>query len=647
VFHCAAIVDDDRLDQQTGERLASVLAAKVDGALALDRLTRERRSRLDHFVLFASIVGILPSGRQSGYAAANAVLDQIAQARRRDGLPGLSLDWGPWAAGIGRAMGARAAETWAGFGVTPILPALGLRALASLLAVPEAQRLVADMVWEREETPQSAGKAPAPANTEPPSIERLQTILARLLGVRDSETLDPDAPLMSFGLDSLIAVEFARTLSREYGRPVPPDFAYSHPTLADAVTALSTRRAKTIQPAAISVLAPRWTNLIPAPGPQARWSVAGGSALAGALRSTLTDGDDNLVDLSALDGDPRDSLLTGFIKRLRSRQGRASRIVFVMPPDGPLSGAIDGFASGIAAEQPAWRIRTVRLDSDLDNAVTVLVRELANDDGEARVRLGRHGRQGLRLVPTTGGAPWRPDAEATYLVTGASGGIGQLVASHLATLGARHLALASRRPVRPTLLDKRIVTTLHPTDFSQAADVKRLIADLRADGRRLAGIFHVAGVTSNGGLFDSDWSRLGASFPAKADAAALLDELSRDFNLDDFVLFSSATAWFGLARTSGYAAANGFLEGLIEKRRAEGLPGQSIAWCAWQGVGMAADPLMWQDGRVPSLSPHDALRAFDAALASREPITAVVEQGWQAGSTSRLLEQSNLALAGE
>ena len=647
VFHCAAIVDDDRLEQQTGARLSAVLAAKTDGALVLDRLTRERRSRLDHFVLFASIVGVMPSARQSGYAAANAALDQIAQARRRDGLPGLSLDWGPWAAGIGRSMGVRAAETWAGFGVTPILPALGLRALPSLFAAPEAQRLVADMRWEREQTSGPVEKAPAPANAEPPSIERLQAILARLLGVRDPETLDPDAPLMSFGLDSLIAVEFARTLSRDFGRPVPPDFAYSHPTLADAVAALSTHRAKTAKPAAISILAPRWTNLIPAPGPQARWSVVGRSAIADALRGALTEGDDNLVDLSALDGGPRDTLFAGFMERLRSRQGRASRVVFVIPPDGPLSGAIDGFASGIAAEQPAWRVRTVRLDPNLDDAVAALTREIASDDGESRVRLGRHGRQGLRLVPATGGTLWRPAADATYLVTGASGGVGQLVATHLAALGARHLALASRRPVRPALLDRNVDATLHPTDFSHANDIKRLMADLRSNGRRLAGIFHVAGVTSNGGLFDSDWSRLGASFAAKADAAALLDELSRDFNLDEFVLFSSATAWFGLARTSGYAAANGFLEGLIEKRRAEGLPGQSIAWCAWQGIGMAADPLMWQDGRVPSLSPRDALRAFDAVLASREPVTAVVEQGWQAGSTSRLLEQPNLALAGE
>ena len=78
------------------------------------------------------------------------------------------------------------------------------------------------------------------------------------------------------------------------------------------------------------------------------------------------------------------------------------------------------------------------------------MREIASDDGEARVRLGRQGRQGLRLVPSDWRYTWRPAADATYLVTGASGGIGQLVTTHLAALGARHLALASRRPVRPS-----------------------------------------------------------------------------------------------------------------------------------------------------------------------------------------------------
>lgn len=660
IFHCAAIVDDDRLEQQTGARLSSVMAAKVDGALVLDRLTRERcrgAARLDHFVLFASIVGVLPSARQAGYAAANAILDQIAQARRRQGLPGLSLDWGPWSAGIGRAMGARAAQAWQGFGVTPILPAMGLRALPSLLTSPEAQRIVADIAWERLET-NTVGTRPAqqasPPNAAPPTIERLQAILARLIGVRDPATLDPETPLMSFGLDSLIAVEFARALSREYGRPVAPDFAYSHPTLQDAVVALTSRRRPTARTAAFSLLAPRWTTLGTGPARQVGWTVAGKSALAQSLQALVAPGIDNLVDLSALDVDPsgdetaRGAMFPGLLERLRERTTVTARIVLVAPSEGPLAGAVEGFAAALTAEHPSWHVRSVRLDPNSSDAAVALARELAIDDGETRVSVGGRGRHGVRLTPVSAGAPWRPASDAIYLVTGGSGGIGALVAAHLVSLGARHIALASRNPTMPpSLVDGPAEVTLHSVDLGQPDQVRQLMTELRARGRRVAGIFHSAGITANGGIGDSDWTRLGQAFPAKADAAALLDELSRDLNVSDFVLFSSATAWFGLARTSGYAAANGFLNGIVERRRAAGLPGQSIAWCAWQGTGMAADESMWQDGRVPSLPPQVALRALDAALASREALTTVIEVGWQSTSTSRLLERPNLTASGE
>lgn len=661
IFHCAAVVDDDRLEQQTAERLAAVLAAKVDGALVLDRLTRERcqgGARLDHFVLFSSIVGVVPSARQAGYAAANAVLDQLARARRRDGLPGLGLDWGPWSAGIGRAMGVRAAEAWQGHGITPILPAMGLRALPSLLAVPEAQRVVADMVWERavsDRAQKSESSAPVLPASGPPTVERLQAILARLLGVREPGTLDPDTPLMTFGLDSLIAVEFARALSREYGRPIAPDFAYSHPTLADAVAGLAaTRRQAAAKPAGFALLAPRWTGLAGDTLAAVGWSVAGDGPLAQSLRTIVPQDHANLVDLSALDVDngggtaARAALFPGLLARLRERAGAQARVMLVAPAEGPLATALEGFATGLAAEFPNWRVRSIRLDTSLSDAAAALARELAIDDGETRVSVGRHGREGVRLLAAGGGAPWRAEADATYLVTGGSGGIGALVAAHLVSLGARHLALASRTPGIPAaLVSGPAQVTLHPTDFEQPDQIVRLMTDLRASGRRLAGIFHCAGVTADGGVGNSDWTKIARSFPAKADAAALLDVLSRDMGVADFVLFSSATAWFGLARTSGYAAANGFLDGIIERRRAAGLPGQSIGWCAWQATGMAADPLMWQDGRVPSLPPQMALSALDAVLASREALTAVIERSWQPTSTSRLLERPGLAVSGE
>ncbi|MGE5268925.1 MAG: SDR family NAD(P)-dependent oxidoreductase [Thiohalocapsa sp.] len=680
VFHCAAITDDDPLDRQTSERIAAVLRAKVDGAMLLDRLTRLHcfgARQLHHFVLFSSLVASVPSARQGAYAAANAVLDQLAQARRQRGLPGLSLAWGPWHAGIGRAMGTRAVTAWQGFGVRPILPAFGLRALPHLLAAPEAHLVVtdknwadkdwADKDWRREDSAAASdGEQPRRDQPGPMTVTRLQAILAPLLGVRDPATLDADVPLTTLGFDSLTAVEFARALSRELGRPVPPDFAYSHPTLAEAATALAPPEAKPRptpteaampQEARFVLLRPRWETR-PAVAFAARaWQVHREGApfdLAAMLPTEPESG--NIADLSALALPPgfappqRDRWFIALIERLRPHFGRPMRLVLALPDAEPLAAAIEGFAAALSAEQRLWQVRTIRLDPAMPEAPATLARELAADDGESRVRLVPPGRQVLRLRPAPAGPGWRPDPEATYLVTGGSGGIGSLVTAHLVRRGARHLALASRGPtVPPFLQDGPARVGLHAVDLAEPGGAETLVTALRRQSPPLAGIFHIAGRSADGTLAAA-WPRLAAAFPAKADAAAALAEAAADLDLAQFVLFSSTAAWFGLAGTAGYAAANGYLGGLAERRAAEGRCGQAIAWCAWQGVGMAADPALWQGGRAPSLPEAAALAAFDTALGSGEANLVVVDRTWLEAANSPLLEpplRSSLPLASD
>ena len=650
IFHCAAVTDDDLLDQLMPGRLDGVLRAKAGGGLLLDHLSRhfcQGERQLHQFVLFSSIVSLLPSARQGAYAAANAVLDQIAQARHARGLPALSLNWGPWAAGIGQEMGARAAEAWAGFGVQPILPAAGLRALPGLLASPEPQRIAADMAWDvyaaaRQPATEDKARRREPG---PVTVERLQDVLAPLLGVRDPRELDGETPLTSFGFDSLTAVEFARALSRDLGRPVAPDFAYNHPTLAQAAAALTRAPSGPRVATRFRVSVPRWEDHPSAMGASGTWTVAGDGKLATELRAALPPVSDpaNLVVVApGAAPDPlvrercgmRDAFFSTLLPQLRARAGMPARIVLLLADRSPLADEAEAFATALAAEQPCWTLRTVRVDGNGAASIAPVLRELAAVDTAVRVRLAPGGRRLMRLRPAPPpGRPWQPSPDGTYLVTGGSGGVGALVAARLVARGARHVALASRNPVLPSALaGVRAEVTLHPVDLTEEAAVAALLRNVAESPRPLHGVFHTAGITADGRVADAGWDRLGRAFPAKTDAAFLLDQMTRSVPLSDFVLFSSTTAWFGLPGTAGYAAANGGLHAVAQLRHEAGFPAKCIAWCAWQGVGMAADPALWMDGRAPSLPAETALAAFDAAMATDEVHLVVTEPEWQAAT---------------
>jgi hypothetical protein len=77
-------------------------------------------------------------------------------------------------------------------------------------------------------------------------------------------------------------------------------------------------------------------------------------------------------------------------------------------------------------------------------------------------------------------------------------------------------------------------------------------------------------------------SQVAAVFGPKVTGAVHLDELTRDLDLDGFVLFSSAAGLFIGAGSGDYAAANAFLDGLAHHRRAHGLPALSLAWGLWE-----------------------------------------------------------------
>ena len=125
-------------------------------------------------------------------------------------------------------------------------------------------------------------------------------------------------------------------------------------------------------------------------------------------------------------------------------------------------------------------------------------------------------------------------------------------------------------------------------DISEESQVAELLAGIRDSMPPLRGIFHTAAVLDDGLLMNLDETRVAKVMAPKAHGAWILHQQTRSIPLDLFVLFSSATTWMGNPGQGNYVAANAFLDGLAQHRRAEGLAATSISWGALADVGMLA-----------------------------------------------------------
>ncbi|MEU4626944.1 SDR family NAD(P)-dependent oxidoreductase, partial [Actinoplanes sp. NPDC023801] len=207
--------------------------------------------------------------------------------------------------------------------------------------------------------------------------------------------------------------------------------------------------------------------------------------------------------------------------------------------------------------------------------------------------------------------------DGPVLVTGGTGGLGALVAAHLAeSVGVRDLVLVSRSGSAAPGVDE-LVARLESAGASVrvlAADVgdRDALAAVVAGVEGLAGVVHCAGVLDDGVFTGLTPERVAAVLAPKVDAIVHLDALTRDHDLALFVAFSSISAVFGTAGQAGYSAANAFLDGFMSYRRGLGLPGQSLGWGLWStAAGMGGAVAARVGG---GLSDEFGLALFDAAL---------------------------------
>ncbi|MGC5333975.1 type I polyketide synthase [Micromonospora sp. DT62] len=232
---------------------------------------------------------------------------------------------------------------------------------------------------------------------------------------------------------------------------------------------------------------------------------------------------------------------------------------------------------------------------------------------------------------------WR--MRGTVLITGGTGGLGGHLARWAARSGAAHVLLASRRgPDAPgaaeleaELTGLGVRVTVARCDVADRAQVADLLAAVPADAPVTA-VLHTAAVLDDGIVDTVTPQRLHTVAAPKCAAAVHLDELTRDLDLDAFVLFSSVAGTTGNAGQGAYGAANAFLDALAERRRAEGLAALSVAWGAWSGAGLPADNERAQQrlrrGGMLGMDPELAVEALARALRRGETTTLIADIDW-------------------
>ncbi|WP_462179138.1 amino acid adenylation domain-containing protein [Pseudoalteromonas maricaloris] len=239
LFFCAGIVNDTLLGNMDTRAFDGVFDTKAIGALMLHKALS--KVDLEHFVLFSSVAAQVTTAGQTNYASGNAFLDALAHYRRNQGLPALSINWGPWAIGMIEELGL--AEHYKNQrGMNCISPSAGMAVLERILDQEQPQLLVCDADWSKV-TNWYAGKPSlfshlatqendkqshqeqefAPLYQQTDSALRLPLVADHLANAVSQvlrckrEQVELDLSLGNLGIDSIMATELRNKITTHFG----------------------------------------------------------------------------------------------------------------------------------------------------------------------------------------------------------------------------------------------------------------------------------------------------------------------------------------------------------------------------------------------------------------------------------------------
>ena len=220
---------------------------------------------------------------------------------------------------------------------------------------------------------------------------------------------------------------------------------------------------------------------------------------------------------------------------------------------------------------------------------------------------------------------------ATYLITGGTGALGLQVAQWLANQGAKHITLLSRnnpsksaQQTIENITQSGVSINTVQTDIANLSKLKSTLTPLLLtppSPTPLRGIFHLAGTLQDATITQQTPDHFQQVIAAKIHGTHNLHQLTKNIELDHFVLFSSVASLLGSAGQINYAAANSYLDAITHLRHQENLPALSINWSAWSDSGLAATTAVKKrlaKESLPTITPDQGLSILEILTLSNQ-----------------------------
>ena len=191
----------------------------------------------------------------------------------------------------------------------------------------------------------------------------------------------------------------------------------------------------------------------------------------------------------------------------------------------------------------------------------------------------------------------RTPPDSTILVVGGTRGFGLATALWLSRNGARSLLLVCKsRTINPEIQqveakfnNQNTSVTVIASDATEYETFSKDIQKASAHLPPIRGVFHCAMEINNFPISKLDRNNFDKVIQPKVAIAWNLYQLTKNLNLEFFVMYSSLASLLGPAGQSAYAAANSFLDTFAHFLLERGVPAISVNWGAVSDYGYVAN----------------------------------------------------------